>query len=209
MLSIILRFVLAVLLIVAMALPVFAKPVNILALGDSLTAGLGLNPDEAFPAKLEAALKAKYPELKIINAGVSGDTTTDGLARLDWSLTPEVNAVMVELGANDALRGLDPAIAEKNIDQILSALKQRGLPVLLLGMRAPPNLGSEYGSKFDSLYQRLADKHGVLFYPFYLEGVAANASLNQSDGIHPNAAGVDTIVTKVAPLVEQLIGKVP
>lgn len=204
--STILKWLLALLLVAAFTVEVFAKPVTVLALGDSLTAGLGLAPAEAFPAKLEAALKAKYPELKIVNAGVSGDTTADGLARLDWSLSPEINAVMVELGANDALRGLDPAQAEKNLDQILAALKAKNLPVLLLGMRAPPNLGADYAAKFDPLYQRLATKHGVLLYPFFLDGVAADASLNQADGIHPNAQGVDVIVTKVAPEVEKLIG---
>lgn len=204
----IVKVLLALMLIAGFVLEAFAKPVTVLALGDSLTAGLGLPPADAFPAKLETALKAKYPDLKIVNAGVSGDTTTDGLARLDWALTPEVNAVMVELGANDALRGLDPALAEKNLDQILGELKGKNLPVLLLGMRAPPNLGPDYAAKFDPLYQRLADKYGVLFYPFYLDGVAAQASLNQDDGIHPNAKGVDIIVTKVAPSVEQLIGQV-
>lgn len=204
----ILKWLLALLLVAAFTVEVFAKPVTVLAFGDSLTAGLGLAPAEAFPARLEAALKAKYPEIKIVNAGVSGDTTADGLARLDWALSPEVNAVMVELGANDALRGLDPALAEKNLDQILAALKARKLPVLLLGMRAPPNLGADYAAKFDPLFQRLSEKYGVLLYPFFLEGVAADASLNQADGIHPNAQGVDVIVTKVAPEVEKLIGLV-
>jgi acyl-CoA thioesterase I len=187
----------------------FAKPVTLLVLGDSLTAGLGLDPQNAFPAKLEAALNPRYPDLTIVNAGVSGDTAADGLARLDWALTDDVDGLIVGLGANDALRGLDAAQTEMALDGIMLKAQQRNLPVLILGMKAPPNMGPDYVARFDGLYPRLAEKHGALLYPFFLDGVAANASLNQADGIHPNASGVDAIVLKVLPHVEELIGKVP
>jgi acyl-CoA thioesterase I len=186
----------------------FAKPIILLALGDSLTSGLGLEASEAFPAKLEAALKSRYPGLKIINGGVSGDTAADGLARLDWALTDDVGGLIVELGANDALRGLDVAQTETTLNGIMVKAQLRNLPVLILGMKAPPNMGPEYVAKFDGLYPRLAEKYQALLYPFYLDGVAAIASLNQSDGIHPNSRGVDVIVSKVMPSVEELIGKV-
>ena len=186
---------------------VFAKPVTLLALGDSLTSGLGLEASEAFPAKLEAALKSRYPDLKIINGGVSGDTAADGLARLDWVLTDEVGGLIVELGANDALRGLDVAQTETALNGIMAKAQLRKLPVLILGMKAPPNMGPEYVAQFDGLYPQLAKKYQALLYPFYLDGVAANGDLNQSDGIHPNGRGVDVIVSKVMPSVEELIGK--
>jgi len=184
-----------------------AAPVTILALGDSLTAGLGVGPTEAFPARLEAALKAKGHDVKVINAGVSGDTAADGAARLDWALAEPVNAVIVELGANDALRGLPVAQAEQALDRLLTALAEKKLPVLLAGMRAPPNMGPEYQAAFDGMYQRLAAKHGVLLYPFFLDGVAADPKLNQGDGMHPSPAGVDVIVARILPSVEQLLGK--
>lgn len=203
-----LRIFTALALLFLASIAALAKPATILVLGDSLTAGLGLPPEQAFPAKLEAALKAKYPDLTVMNAGVSGDTAADGLARLDWALAPEVNAVIIELGANDALRGLDPAQAEAALDKIIAGVKAKGLPVLLAGMRAPPNLGPDYAGKFDPMYERLAAKHGVLLYPFFLEGVAADAALNQADGIHPNADGVDKIVSGIMPLTEQLIESV-
>jgi acyl-CoA thioesterase-1 len=184
-----------------------AAPVTILALGDSLTAGLGVGPVETFPARLEAALKAKGHDVKVINAGVSGDTAADGAARLDWALAEPVNAVIVELGANDALRGLPVAQAEQALDRLLTALAEKKLPVLLAGMRAPPNMGPEYQAAFDGMYQRLAAKHGVLLYPFFLDGVAADPKLNQGDGMHPSPAGVDVIVARILPSVEQLLGK--
>jgi acyl-CoA thioesterase-1 len=184
-----------------------AAPVTILALGDSLTAGLGVGPTETFPARLEAALKAKGHDVKVINAGVSGDTAADGAARLDWALAEPVNAVIVELGANDALRGLPVAQAEQALDRLLTALAEKKLPVLLAGMRAPPNMGPEYQAAFDGMYQRLAAKHGVLLYPFFLDGVAADPKLNQGDGMHPSPAGVDVIVARILPSVEQLLGK--
>lgn len=184
-----------------------AAPKTILALGDSLTAGLGVGPAEAFPARLEAALKARGHDVKVINAGVSGDTAADGAARLDWALAEPVDAVIVELGANDALRGLPVAQAEQALDGLLAALGQKKLPVLLAGMRAPPNLGADYQAQFDGMYERLAAKHGVLLYPFFLDGVAAEPKLNQGDGMHPNPAGVDVIVARILPSVERLLGK--
>ena len=185
-----------------------AKPITLLALGDSLTAGLGLEANEAFPAKLEAALKSRYPDLKIINGGISGDTAADGLARLDWALTDDVGGLIVELGANDALRGLDASQTEMALNAIMVKAQLRNLPVLILGMKSPPNMGPDYVARFNGLYPRLAAKYQALLYPFYLDGVAANASLNQADGIHPNSRGVDVIVSKVMPNVEELIGKV-
>jgi acyl-CoA thioesterase I len=201
-------FSIAAILVLSVQLA-FAKPLTLLVLGDSLTAGLGLSPDEAFPAKLEAALQPRYPDLKIVNAGISGDTAADGLARLDWTLTDDVDGLIVELGANDALRGLDVAQTETALDGILLKAKARNLPTLILGMRAPPNMGPDYAVRFDGLFPRLAEKHDVLLYPFFLDGIAANAGLNQADGIHPNASGVDQIVLKVMPKIEELIGKVP
>lgn len=189
------------------ALPGRAETLTILALGDSLTAGLGLDPPQAFPARLEVALKANGHDVVVMNAGVSGDTAVQGAARLDWALTDDVDAVLVELGANDALRGLEPAQAQAALSDVLGKLKARNLPTLLLGMRAPPNLGADYVAKFDAMYADLAAKHGVGLYPFFLEGVAADAKLNQADGIHPNAAGVDEIVKRLLPAVEVLIAK--
>jgi acyl-CoA thioesterase I len=189
-------------------LPVRADTVTFLALGDSLTAGLGLDPAQAFPARLETALKAKGHDVVVMNAGVSGDTAAQGAARLDWALTDDVDGVLVELGANDALRGLPPEQAEQALDGILAKLKERNLPVLLLGMKAPPNLGPDYVTKFDAIYPALAKKYDVALYPFYLDGVAAEARFNQSDGMHPNAGGVDEIVKRVLPSVEALLAKV-
>lgn len=180
-------------------------PLRIVALGDSLTAGLGVAAADAFPAKLERALRAEGVGVEIVNAGVSGDTSSGGLSRLDWSVPDGTAAVILELGANDALRGIDPAVTRKAIDQTLSRLKQRGIPVLLCGMRAPPNLGADYGARFDAIFPELAAAHGVLFYPFFLEGVAAQGSLNQPDGLHPTAAGVDVIVRGILPKVRELI----
>jgi acyl-CoA thioesterase-1 len=193
---------------VAFALSVGAvrsEPLTLLALGDSLTAGFGLDPPSAFPARLEAALRRKGHDVEVRNAGVSGDTAAQGAARLDWAVGDDVDAAIVELGANDALRGLPVAQAEMAIGEILSKLKARGIPTLLAGMRAPPNLGADYASQFDGMYQRLATAHGVLVYPFFLEGVAARPDLNQPDGIHPNAQGVEAIVARILPTVEALI----
>ena len=153
-------------------------------------------------------MKSRYPDLQIINGGVSGDTAVDGLARLDWALTEDVDGLIVELGANDALRGLDVSQTETALNGIMVKAQLRNLPVLILGMKAPPNMGPDYVARFDGLYPRLAAKYQALLYPFYLDGVAANASLNQADGIHPDGRGVDVIVSKVMPSVEELIGKV-
>ena len=192
-------------LVVAIAQPSSARPVKIVALGDSLTAGLGLPANAAFPARLERALAEKGIAAEVVNAGVSGDTTADGLARLDWSVPDDSDAVILELGANDALRGLDPAQTRANLDAILKRLTARRLPVLLAGMRAPPNMGAEYTKAFDAIYPDLAAAHGTILYPFFLEGVAADRALNQSDGLHPTAAGVDVIVARILPQAEELV----
>jgi acyl-CoA thioesterase-1 len=182
-------------------------PVRIVALGDSLTAGLGLPAQDAFPVKLEQALVAAGHAVKIANAGVSGDTASGGLARLDWSVPEGTEAVIVELGANDALRGIDPDVTRKALDAILRRLGERKLQVLLAGMRAPPNLGEDYARRFDAIFPELAKQHGVLLYPFFLEGVAAEASLNQRDGLHPTAAGVERIVQAILPQAEALVAR--
>jgi acyl-CoA thioesterase I len=184
-----------------------AKPLTLLAFGDSLVAGFGLGSRDGFTAKLEAALKAKGINARVVNAGLSGDTSAGGLARLDWALEPKPDFAIVELGANDGLRGLDPAQTRANLDAILTKLKAKGVPVLFAGMYAPPNMGPDYAKPFNALYPELAQKHGVAFYPFFLEGVAADAALNQADGIHPNAKGVDIIVERILPHVLRLIGK--
>jgi acyl-CoA thioesterase I len=181
--------------------------VKIVALGDSLTAGLGLPVDAAFPARLRQALAQKGVAAEVVNAGVSGDTSADGLARLDWSVPEDTDAVILELGANDALRGLDPAQTRENLDAILQRLAARRIPVLLAGMRAPPNLGADYTKAFDAIYGNLAAARGAVFYPFFLDGVAAERGLNQGDGLHPTAAGVDVIVARILPKVEELVGR--
>lgn len=178
---------------------------RILALGDSLTAGLGLPIEEAFPARLQAWLREHGVDAEVTNAGVSGDTSAGGLARIDWSLGAPADVVLVELGANDALRGVDPKETFKNLDEILSKLGQRHLKVLLLGMEAPANWGADYRDSFRAIYPALADQHHVMLYPFFLDGVALDPALNQPDGLHPNARGVDTIVDRVGPYVLRLI----
>ena len=178
---------------------------RILMLGDSLTAGYGLASAEALPVRLEAALRRRGLDVRVINAGVSGDTTAGGLARLDWALADRPHAVILALGANDALRVIDPAITRANLDRLLGALAERGLPVLLAGMLAPRNLGSEFGAKFDAIYPELADRHGVLLYPFLLDGVATAPEFNQDDGLHPNPAGVAVIVQRMVPSVLCLV----
>lgn len=185
-----------------------AETVRLVAFGDSLVAGYGLSDTEAFPNQLEAALRARGHDVEVINAGVSGDTTAGGLARLDWVIDDSADAVIVELGANDALRGLPVARARDNLDQILTKLTQRDLPILLTGMRAPSNWGADYRTKFDAMYAALADRHDVLLDPFFLEGVVQNPALNQRDGIHPNAAGVEKIVARMLPKVEALLAEV-
>ncbi|MEO8557864.1 MAG: arylesterase [Rhodospirillales bacterium] len=181
------------------------EPVSIAVLGDSIAAGYGLPQAQSFPSRLEAALKAKGRDIKMTNAGVSGDTTAGGLARLDWTLSDKPDLVIVELGANDALRGLDPKSSEANLDAILGKLKNSGAKILLTGMLAPPNYGRDYGEAFKTIYARLAAKHGVPLYPFILDGVAAEADLNQADGIHPNAKGVEVMVERILPYVEKAL----
>jgi acyl-CoA thioesterase-1 len=183
------------------------RPINIVALGDSLTAGYGLSGRDAFPSQLQRALAAKGLTVNMVNAGVSGDTTTGGLSRLDWSVPDGTDAVILELGANDALRGFDPAIPRKALDTMLRRLAERKIPVLLCGMVAPPNLGAEYGRAFDPIYPELAARYGAILYPFFLAGVAADPNLNQRDGLHPTTAGVAVIVDKILPQVEQLIAR--
>ena len=178
-----------------------AESIRILMLGDSLTAGYGLASRDGLPARLEAALRGRGLDAGVIDAGVSGDTTAGGLARLEWALSDRPHAVIVALGANDALRAIDPAVARSNLDRLLAALSERGLPVLLAGMLAPRNLGSEYGGRFDAIYPELAQRHEALLYPFLLDGVATVPTLNQADGLHPNAAGVEVIVERILPSV--------
>jgi acyl-CoA thioesterase-1 len=187
------------------AAPAAAKPVTIVALGDSLTAGLGLFPGESFPEQLQAALKAKGEDVTVTNAGVSGDTATDGLARLEWSVPADADIVIVELGANDALRGIDPALTRKALAEILQKLDARHQRVLLAGMLAPRNLSDSYGKAFDAIYPDLAKEYGVALYPFFLDGVATDPALNQGDGMHPTAAGVTKIVGLILPYVEKLV----
>lgn len=195
--------------VLAGAVPADAGPPRVVVLGDSLTAGYGLAGDDAFPARLQAALKARGIDARVINAGVSGDTTAAGLRRLDWALAAgsdgPPNALIVELGANDGLRGLDPKKTEANLDAILTKAKAQGLKVLLTGMKAPPNYGRDYAAEFDAMFPRLAARHGVPLYPFFLDGVAADRSLNQADGLHPTPAGVAVIVERILPYVKRLL----
>lgn len=182
-----------------------AGPLKLVALGDSLTAGYRLPSDAAFPAVLERALKAKGRVVEIANAGVSGDTTTGGLDRLDWSVPDGTDGVILELGANDMLRGTDPAVARKALETIIVRLKERGIPVLLAGMLAAPNLGAEYRARFDAIYPELAKAHGLVLYPFFLEGVTGHRANTMEDGLHPTARGVETVVAGILPTVETFL----
>lgn len=182
-----------------------SEPFKIVVLGDSLSAGYGLNPGEAFPEKLQKSLMQKYPNIIFKNAGVSGDTSSGGLARLDWSVAQGTNGVILELGANDALRGISPKLTADNLDKIVSRLKARNIKVLLTGMMAPPNMGEDYAKEFNPIYENLANKESLLLYPFFLEGVAGDTGLNQADGIHPTSQGLDIIVEKITPTIEQFI----
>jgi acyl-CoA thioesterase I len=183
------------------------RPVRIVAFGDSLIAGFGLPTNMAFPAKLARALQVKGYKVGIANAGVSGDTASGGLARLDWSVPPGTDAVILELGANDMLRGIDPQVTKAALAEILDKLAHRHIPVLLAGMKALPNMGPDYVKAFDAIYPALASTHRVVFYPFFLAGVATDPAFNQPDGMHPNAAGVDHIVARIMPRVEALIAR--
>ena len=188
--------------------PAAAKPIKMVVLGDSLSAGLGLQASAAFPERLQKALQAKGIAVDMTNAGVSGDTSSGGRDRLDWSVPDGTDAVILELGANDALRGLDPKVTREALSDILSRLKARKIGVLLCGMVAPPNYGSDYASRFNAIYPDLAKSFGVPLYPFFLDGVAADAKLNQADGIHPTPEGVDVIVKNILPSVEALLGTI-
>jgi acyl-CoA thioesterase-1 len=179
----------------------------IVAFGDSLTSGLGLAESEAFPAKLEKALRARGRKVKVVNAGVSGDTAAAGLARVDWSIPDDASAVIVELGANDALEGLPPSATKASLEEILTRIQAKGLPILLAGMEAPRNMGKEYADAFGAIYPDLAKRHGILLYPFFLDGVALDETLTFSDGMHPNARGVERIVEGILPKVEELLSE--
>lgn len=191
-----------------LAAPAWAAPVKILAIGTSLTQGYGLPPGTEIPAVLQAELKKKGIDATVINAGVSGDTSAGGLSRLDWSLADHPNAAIVELGSNDALRGIDPASTERNLSAIIAQLTVKHIPVLLLGMQAPKNFGPEYEKKFNAIYPKLAHQYDVLLYPFVLDGVALNPKRNQKDGIHPNPTGVKIIVGRLMPDVLKLVAQV-
>jgi acyl-CoA thioesterase-1 len=180
----------------------------IVAFGDSLTAGLGLSESESFPAQLEAALKAEGKDVSVINAGVSGDTASAALQRLDWALPQNASAVIVELGGNDALQGIPPEATKANLAKIIEAIKAKGLPVLLAGMESPRNMGNDYTEAFHAIYPALATQYGIVFYPFFLDGVALEDSLMQGDGIHPNAKGVAKIVANMLPKVDELLAQV-
>jgi acyl-CoA thioesterase I len=188
-------------------LPASAQPYRIVGFGDSLTAGFGLDPGQGFTEKLEAALKKKGIDAEVANAGVSGDTTSGGLSRLDWSIPDGTQLVILELGANDMLRGVDPAVTEKNLDAMLASLKARKIPVLLAGMMAAPNLGADYQAAFNAIYPKLAAKYDVPLYPFFLDGVAGEAQYQQDDHLHPNAEGVDRMVERILPAVERLVAE--
>ncbi len=190
------------------AAPARAAPsaLKIVVLGDSLSAGYGLPAADSFPEKLQTALRAKGIAVDIDNAGVSGDTSSGGLGRLDWSVPDGTQAVILELGANDALRGIDPDVTRKALGEIIRRLQARGIAVLLCGMRAPPNYGADYAARFDAIYPDLAREFGVPLDPFFLDGVAADAALNQADGMHPTAAGIDRIVARILPTVEAFLG---
>ena len=187
-------------------MPGLARTPEVLAFGDSLTAGLGLSASEAFPARLAARLKDEGIDIRMVNAGVSGDTTTDGLARLDWALADKPDFVILALGANDAMRGIDPKIVRANLDKMIDKIQASGAKLLLLGMLAPANWGAQYEHEFDRIYPELAKAHDVPLYPFFLDGVAMNPALNQPDGIHPNQRGVAIMVDHIAPLVAKMIG---
>jgi acyl-CoA thioesterase-1 len=193
--------------IMAAAGPALAAPVKILALGSSLTQGYGLPPGTEFTVQLQAALKQAGIDAVVTNAGVSGDTSAGGLARLDWSLADHPDAVILELGSNDMLRGIAPAETEKNLRAILDRLKAVHMKVLLTGMHAQRNLGADYVKQFDTIYPRLAKDYNVLFYPFFLDGVELNPKLNQADGMHPNPAGVKIVVARILPMVKKLVAR--
>jgi acyl-CoA thioesterase-1 len=184
------------------------RTLQLVGFGDSLMAGYQLAPTDSYTAQLEAALKEKGHNVTVTNAGVSGDTTTGGLSRIDWSVPDGTDGVILELGANDALRGISPEQTEKNLDTMIGRLKERGIRVLLMGMLAPPNMGGDYADRFNPIYERLAKKHGVPLYPFFLDGVASVSELQLTDGMHPNPKGVATMVERSMPAVESFLGDI-
>ena len=186
-----------------------AKTLQLVGFGDSLMAGYQLPQSESYTAQLERALKEKGHDVVIANAGVSGDTTAAGLSRVDWSVPDGTDGVILELGANDALRGISPNETEKNLDAIITRLKDRNIPVLLAGMIAPPNMGGDYGERYNGIYKRLAEKHDIALYPFFLDGVVTQPSLQLDDGMHPNAKGVGVMVERSLPAVEEFIRTIP
>ena len=192
----------------AFAVVANAKTISLVGFGDSLMAGYQLPPGDGFPEKLQAALTAKGVDVSIANPGVSGDTPAGGLARIDWSGPDGTDGVILELGGNDALRGIPPEESEKNLDQIIARLKERGVAVLLVGMLAPPNMGGDYAGRFNSIYAKLAQKHGVALYPFFLDGLALDAGLKREDGMHPNSKGIDVMVEKMEPAITQFLGTI-
>ncbi|WP_267552405.1 arylesterase [Rhizobium rhizogenes] len=185
-----------------------ARTIQLVGFGDSLMAGYQLPPGNGFPAKLEAALKAKGLDVAVADAGVSGDTTSGGLSRIDWSVPDGTDGVVLELGANDALRGIPPEQTEKNLETMIERLRERKIPVFLAGMLAPPNMGPDYAEKFNPIYKRLADKYQLTLYPFFLDGVAAQADLQLDDGMHPNPKGVDVMVERILPAVIKFVGMI-
>jgi acyl-CoA thioesterase-1 len=185
-----------------------ARTIQLVGFGDSLMAGYQLPPGDGFPAKLEAALKAKGLDIAVADAGVSGDTTSGGLARIDWSVPDGTDGVILELGANDALRGIPPEQTEKNLETMIERLKERKIQIFLAGMLAPPNMGPDYAEKFNPIYKRLADKYQLTLYPFFLDGVAAQAELQLADGMHPNPKGVDVMVERILPAVIKFVGMI-
>ena len=198
---------LVVLSLLCLAGPLDARGQRLLAFGDSLTAGYGLPAADGFTVQLEAALRARGHDVTVVNAGWSGDTTTGGRTRLDWWLEESPDAVLLELGANDGLRGIDPAVIRANLDWMLTRLGEMDLPVLLAGMHAPANYGPEYGDAFRAVFSHLSEVHDVVYYPFFLDGVATVPELNQRDGIHPNAEGVKVVVHRILPFVEELLAR--
>ena len=189
----------------ATAAPVEAKTLNIVGFGDSLMASYQLQTDQGFPAQLEQALKARGHHVKITDAGISGDTTAGGLARLDWSVPDGTDGVILELGANDALRGLPPGEPASNLEAIVARWKQRGIPVLLGGMMAPPNMGGDYAAAFNTIYPALAERHDLMLYPFFLDGVTGNPGLELDDGMHPNSDGIQVMVENFLPAAEEFV----
>lgn len=202
-------FLLVCAALMAAAWPAAARPLQLVGFGDSLMAGYNLPPGEGFTDRLQKALRDKGYDVAVADAGVSGDTTSGGLARLDWSVPDGTDLVILELGANDMLRGIDPAEIERNLDAMLARLKERKIPVLLAGMVAAPNLGHFYAEAFGTIYPRLAEKYGATLYPFFLDGVAGDAALELEDGMHPNAAGVDRMVERILPTVERALAGLP